>query len=236
MALAGALRVFGLRCHVWFLLCLFGAVARRDFGPQLTKRFLNFLARCIGHGRNWASLIRRQLSGGHDDALDVRARLGENALHIKFFAHGSSYAAGRPFHIIAVHQEPCTNAGNAAVLGLAQGAVLLAPTENAFDRPAALLRQAITCMACGAAIDRASSQLAGLGRALVLRHMRCDIDGTQGRDMITRVIGLVGARREAMADGLALGFQHRVGSAAFRCSSLYLILQTVPFWRWPVRC
>src|SRR6202047_16866 len=172
MALAGALRVFGLRCHVWFLLCLFGAVARRDFGPQLTKRFLNFLARCIGHGRNWASLIRRQLSGGHDDALDVRARLGENALHIKFFAHGSSYAAGRPFHIIAVHQEPCTNAGNAAVLGLAQGAVLLAPTENAFDRPAALLRQAITCMACGAAIDRASSQLAGLGRALVLRHMR----------------------------------------------------------------
>src|SRR6202045_2137270 len=114
-----------------------------------------------------------------------------------------------------VHQEPCTNAGNAAVLGLAQGAVLLAPTENAFDRPAALLRQAITCMACGAAIDRASSPLAGLGRALVLRHMRCDIDGTQGRDMIPRVIGLVGARREAMADGLALGFQHRVGSAAF---------------------
>jgi len=101
MALAGALRVFGLRCHVWFLLCLFGAVARRDFGPQLTKRFLNFLARCIGHGRNWASLIRRQLSGGHDDALDVRARLGENALHVKFFAHGSSYASGRPFHIIA---------------------------------------------------------------------------------------------------------------------------------------
>src|SRR6202047_5456243 len=72
-------------------LCLFGAVARRDFGPQLTKRFLNFLARCIGHGRNWASLIRRQLSGGHDDALDVRARLGENALHVKIFGHGSSY-------------------------------------------------------------------------------------------------------------------------------------------------
>src|ERR1700730_12937076 len=69
-------------------LCLFGAVARRDFGPQLTKGFLDFLARCIGHGRNRASLIRRQLSGGHDDALDVRARLGENALHVKFFAHG----------------------------------------------------------------------------------------------------------------------------------------------------
>ena len=38
----------------------------------------------VGHGRNWASLIRRQLSGGHDDALDVRARLGENALHVRF--------------------------------------------------------------------------------------------------------------------------------------------------------
>jgi hypothetical protein len=72
-------------------LCLFGAVARRDFGPQLTKRFLDFLARCIGHDRNWTSLIRRQLPGGHDDTLDVRARLGENVLHIKIFAHGSSY-------------------------------------------------------------------------------------------------------------------------------------------------
>ncbi len=66
-------------------LCLFGAVACRDFGPQLTKRFLDFPARYIGHGRNWASLIRRQLSGGHDDALDVRVRLGENALHVKIF-------------------------------------------------------------------------------------------------------------------------------------------------------
>ena len=81
------MRVFGL-IVTGSSLCLFGAVTRRDFGPQLTKRFLDFLAHCIGHGRNWASLIRRQLSGGHDDALDVRARLGENALHVKFFAHG----------------------------------------------------------------------------------------------------------------------------------------------------
>ena len=115
-----------------------------------------------------------------------------------------------------VRQEPSTNTGGAALLGLAHRAVLLAPTENAFDRLAALLRQAITCMACGAAIDRASSQLAGLGRALVLRHMRCDIDGPQGLDMIPRVLGLAGGRRDAMADGLALGFQHRLGSAAFR--------------------
>ena len=110
-------------------------------------------------------------------------------------------------------RNPAPNAGNAAVLGLAQGAVSLAPTENAFDRPAALLRQAITCMACGAAIDRASSQLAGLGRALVLRHMRCDIDGTQGREMITRVIGLVGARREAP---MALRLAFSIAWAALR--------------------
>src|SRR3977135_955977 len=103
-----------------------------------------------------------------------------------------------------------------AVLGLAHRAVLLAPAEDAFDPLSALLRQAITCMACGAAIDRASSQLAGLGLALVLRHMWCDIDGPQGLDMIARVIGLVGARRDAMTDGPALGFQHRLGGAAFR--------------------
>ena len=54
----------------------------------------------IGHGRNWAALIRRQLSGGHDDALDVRVRLGENSLHVKFFAHGFLLCgrAAIPYH------------------------------------------------------------------------------------------------------------------------------------------
>ena len=33
----------------------------------------------------------------------------------------------------AVQPEPCTNTGNAAVLGLAHRAVLLAPAEDAFD-------------------------------------------------------------------------------------------------------
>src|SRR5580693_2909374 len=87
MACTIGMRVFGL-VVMGSSLRLFGAVAHRDFGPQLTKRFLDFLARFVGHGRNWASLIRWQLSGGHDDALDVRARLGENALQVKFFAHG----------------------------------------------------------------------------------------------------------------------------------------------------
>ena len=78
------------------LLSLLGAVACCDFGPQLTKRFLDFLARCIGRGRNWGALFRRQLSDGHDDALDVRARLCENALHVKIFAHDSSYYGVAP--------------------------------------------------------------------------------------------------------------------------------------------
>src|SRR5580704_10083480 len=96
------------------LLSLLGAVACRDFGSQLTKRFLDFLARCIGRGANWAALFRRQLSGGHDDALDVRAHLGENALHVKIFAHGSSYygvARRAPAHrttsAICLDREKC---------------------------------------------------------------------------------------------------------------------------------
>jgi hypothetical protein len=42
--------------------------------------------------------------------------------------------------------------------------------------------------------------------------MRCNIDGTQGRDMILCVIGLVGARRGAMTNGLAPGFQNDLRS------------------------
>src|ERR1700736_5855556 len=109
-------------------LCLFGAVARRDFGPQLTKRFLDLLANCIGHGRNWASLIRRQLAGGHDDALDVRARLGENALHVKIFAHWFLLCGGRPFHIIANARA----AFERLVKGLTEGALEQRPAPTLF--------------------------------------------------------------------------------------------------------
>ena len=67
-----------------------------------------------------------------------------------------------------------------------------------------------------AVIACASSQLAGLGRALILCHMRCDIDGAQGRDVILHVIGLIGADRDAMTNGFALGFQHGLRSVPFR--------------------
>jgi Putative transposase len=40
--------------------------------------------------------------------------------------------------------------------------------------------------------------------------------GAQGRDMILHVIGLVGAHRDAMTNGFALGFQHGSRSVPFR--------------------
>ena len=93
------------------------------------------------------------------------------------------------------------------MLGLAHCAMLFAPAEDTFDHLAALLRLVITPMPCRAAIDRASSPLTGFGRALVLRYMRRDADGTQVSDMIFRVIGLVRAGRNAMTNGFAFGFQ-----------------------------
>src|SRR3979409_10130 len=61
-------------------------------------------------------------------------------------------------------------------------------------------------------IDRASPPLADFGRAIVLRHRRRDVDGTQVFNMALRIIGLVRACRDAMTNGLALGLR----SASFR--------------------
>src|ERR1700724_796635 len=95
-------------------------------------------------------------------------------------------------------------------------AMLLAPAKDAFDHFAALLRHAIARVPCRAGIDRASPPLADFGRAIVLRHMRRDVDGTQVFNMALRIIGLVRACRDAMTNGLALGFQHGFRSAPFR--------------------
>src|ERR1700720_4830445 len=94
--------------------------------------------------------------------------------------------------------------------------MLFAPAEDTFDHLAALLRLVITPMPCRAAIDRASSPLTGFGRAIVLRHMRRDVDGTQVFNMALRIIGLVRACRDAMTNGLALGFQHGFRGGPFR--------------------
>src|SRR5438132_194966 len=84
--------------------------------------------------------------------------------------------------------------------------MLLAPAKDACDPFAALLRHALARVPCRAGIDRASPPLADFGRAIVLRHMRRDVDGTQIFHMALRIIGLVRAGRAAPTNGLALGF------------------------------
>src|ERR1700737_3591316 len=115
-----------------------------------------------------------------------------------------------------VQQESSGDTSNPAMLSLAHRAMLLAPAKDAFDHFAALLRHAIARVPCRAGIDRASPPLADFRRAIVLRHMRRDVDGTQVFNMALRIIGLVRACRDAMTNGLALGFQHGLRGAPFR--------------------
>jgi len=98
-----------------------------------------------------------------------------------------------------VEQEIGADACDPAMLGLAQGAVLLAPAENAFDHFAARLRHAVAFMPGGATIDSALARLSGLGGTVVLSHMWRDVRGAQGFDMIGCIIGLVFADRDGVA-------------------------------------
>src|SRR2546421_8098403 len=95
-----------------------------------------------------------------------------------------------------VQQESSGDTSNSAMLSFAHRAMLLAPAKDAFDHFAALLRHAIARVPCRAGIDRASPPLADFGRAIVLRHMRRDVDGTQVFNMALRIIGLVRACRD----------------------------------------
>ena len=90
-----------------------------------------------------------------------------------------------------IEQEVGGDATDVAMFGLAHRAVLLAPTEDAFDHRAARLRHAVAIMLRGASVDGAFPPLAGLGRAIVLRDMRRDVAGAKIGDMIGGVIGLV---------------------------------------------
>jgi hypothetical protein len=76
-------------------------------------------------------------------------------------------------------------------------AVLLAPTEDAFDHRPARLRHAVTLVPRGASVDGAAAALAGRGDAVVLRHMRRDVGGAQVGHMIGGIVGLVFACRDA---------------------------------------
>src|SRR2546421_9941605 len=98
------------------------------------------------------------------------------------------------------------------MLGVAPGAVLFAPAEDAFDHRAARLRHAVALMARGACVDGALAT-SGAG-AVELRHMRCDVEGAQLGDMFGGVIGLVLTGRDVPAGLLGFGSAHRLRSAA----------------------
>src|SRR5580693_8638330 len=67
----------------------------------------------------------------------------------------------------------------------------------------------------GSFVDGAVAGLAGYGDGLVLRHMRCDVDGAKIGHMIGRIIRLVLADRDAVAGGFASGLQHDLRGSAF---------------------
>ena len=50
---------------------------------------------------------------------------------------------------------------------------------------------------------------------LVLRHMRCRVDGAKVGDMIGRIIGLVLTGGDAMAGSFASGLQHGLRGTTF---------------------
>src|SRR6266542_5311981 len=100
------------------------------------------------------------------------------------------------------------------MFSLAHRTVLLAPTEDGFGHRPARLRQAVAFVPRGTPVDGALAALAGCGDAVVLRHMRRDVDGAQIGYMIGRVIGLVFAHRDAAAGLLGFGLEHYLRSAA----------------------
>src|ERR1022692_1864469 len=100
------------------------------------------------------------------------------------------------------------------MFGLAHRAVLFAPAEDAFDHRAARLRHSIAFVSRGAFVDGTLAAFAGLGEAIVLCHMRCDVAGAKIGHMIGRVIGLVRTGRDAAASGFALGLEHDLRGAA----------------------
>ncbi|SRR5258708_4785756 len=106
-----------------------------------------------------------------------------------------------------VEQEVAGDPGETSVSGLSHGAVLLAPAEDALDHGPARPGDGVAGVARGAGVDGACAPFAGLGQAVVLRHMRRDADVAQGGDMIARVVGLVLASRDAAARALRLALE-----------------------------
>ena len=87
-----------------------------------------------------------------------------------------------------IEQEVGGDASDATMFGLAHGAMLLAPSENALDHRPSRLRHAIALMPGGSFIDGTGAGLARFGDGLVLCHMRRHADGAKIGDMIGRIV------------------------------------------------
>src|ERR1700681_3502833 len=96
-----------------------------------------------------------------------------------------------------IEQEVGGDASDATMFGLAHGAMLLAPSEDALDHRPARLRDAIAWMPGGSFVDGAVAGLAGFGDGLVLCHMRRHADGAKIGDMIGGIVRLVLTGRDA---------------------------------------
>src|ERR1700709_247616 len=101
------------------------------------------------------------------------------------------------------------------MFGLAHGAMLLAPSEDALGHRPARLRHAISRMPRGSFVDGAVAVLASFGDGLVLCHMRCHADGAKIGDMIGGIVCLVLTGRDTAACGFASRLQHGLRSPAF---------------------
>src|SRR5258707_1688277 len=66
----------------------------------------------------------------------------------------------------------------------------------------------------GLFVDGAVAVLAGFGDRLVLRHMRCHVDGAKIADMIGGIVRLVLPGRDAVAGSFTFGLQHDLRGSA----------------------
>jgi hypothetical protein len=109
-----------------------------------------------------------------------------------------------------IEQEVAGDVANASVLGLAQCAVLFAPSEHAFDEFAAGLRHGVTG-ACGHCIrDDAGAPLAGFGERVVAGNMRSNLELAQGSPVLGDIVSLVLADRCGLAGLLDPGREQRL--------------------------
>ena len=114
-----------------------------------------------------------------------------------------------------VEHEVGADGGDAAMLGLAHGAVLLAPAEDALDHGPARLGDAVADVPGGALVDGAGAAPAGLGQGVVLGDVRRDVEAAQGGHVVAAVIGLVLADRDAAAPSSGLALEQGLRGAPF---------------------